>query len=176
MSNENQFLGIVHEGKFRLVTSDPGPSGYTGLTTIQMQTSLPPKEHELDLAEYEGKVIMVQGHGGGDWIYSAKVVDEAGPILTAVVERVFGQLDPAGLESSQGSTPGVVVPDLEELKIEKTSAEETLIQAREGLHQEWANLQVLGRALTEQEKQRSDALGRAVKLIDEALAVLGADD
>jgi hypothetical protein len=176
MSNERQFLGIVHEGKFRPVASDPGPKGYTGLTTIQMQTSLPPEGHELSLAEYEGKAIMVQGHGGGSWIYSAEVVDEAGPILTAVVGRVFGQIGLAGLEPSQESTPGLVVPDLEEPKIGKTSAEEMLIQAREGLHQEWAGLQILGQALTEQEKQRSDALSRAVKLIDEALAVLGADD
>jgi hypothetical protein len=176
VSNESQVLGIVHDGKFRPVTSDPGPSGYTGLTTIQIQTSLPPEAHELDLAEYEGKAIMVYGNGGGEWIYSAKVIDEAGPILTAVVGQVFGEIGLAGLESSQASTPDLVVPDWEELKIGRTTGEQMLIQARESLHQEWAGIQVLGRELTEQEKQRSDALGRAVKLIDEALAVLGADD
>jgi hypothetical protein len=176
MSNKSQFLGIVHEGKFRPLTSDPGPNGYTGLTTIQMQTSLPPEAHELNLAEYEGKAIMVQGHGGGKWIYSAQVIDEAGPILTAVVGRVFDQLGLAGLQPPQESTPELVVPNWEEPKTGKTSAEEMLMQAREGLHQEWAGLQVLGRALTEQEKQRSDALSRAVELIDQALAVLGADD
>jgi cell division protein FtsL len=59
------------------------------------------------------------------------------------------------------------------MKREMTSAEEKLVQARENLHQEWAGLQILGRALTEQEKQRSEALRGAIKLIDEALTVLG---
>jgi hypothetical protein len=59
------------------------------------------------------------------------------------------------------------------MKRKRISAEEKLAQAREGLYQESAHLQVLGRELTEQEKQRSEALQRAIKLIDEALTVLG---
>jgi hypothetical protein len=34
---------------------------------------------------------MIRGHDGGGWIYSAEVIDEAGSILTAVVQRVFGK-------------------------------------------------------------------------------------
>jgi hypothetical protein len=104
------------------------------------------------------------------------VVDAAGPILTAAVLQVFGQTDPAGPEPPQGSTPGLAVPEPDQPTTGMTSAEDLLTQAREGLHQEWASLQILGRALTEQEKQRSDALSRAVKLIDEALAALRAGD
>lgn len=39
---------------------------------------------------------MVSGHGSSGWIYSAVVVDQAGPILTAVVQQVFGQPGEAG--------------------------------------------------------------------------------
>lgn len=34
---------------------------------------------------------MVTGYGDSDWVYEAAVIDEAGPILTAVVQKVFGQ-------------------------------------------------------------------------------------
>lgn len=34
---------------------------------------------------------MVRGHDGGGWIYSAEVIDQVGPILTAVVQKVCGQ-------------------------------------------------------------------------------------
>lgn len=51
-----------------------------------------PESAELDLTPYEGKAVMVSGRdGGAGWVYSAQVVDEAGPILTAVVYQVFGQ-------------------------------------------------------------------------------------
>ena len=175
MSNENQFFGIVQDGKFQPLTSYPGPMGYTELTTESMQASVPPEGGRIELTEYDGKAIMVQGHGGGEWIYSARVVDEAGPILTAVVGRVFGQIALAKPEPPHGSTDGPAAPKPEELKTGMTSTEEMLIEARKGLHQEWVGLQILGRALTEQEKQRSDALGQAVELTDKALAVLGHD-
>lgn len=50
-----------------------------------MQEARPPESTELDLTEYEGKAIMVRGHSSGEWIYSAEVIDQARPILTAVV-------------------------------------------------------------------------------------------
>jgi hypothetical protein len=55
------------------------------------------------------------------------------------------------------------------------SAAEKLRQVREELHQEWVHLQIVGRALTPEEMQRSAALGQAVELIDQALAVLEAE-
>jgi hypothetical protein len=48
----------------------------------------------MDLSGHEGKAIAVQGYGGsGGWIYSAKIVDQAGPIVTALLARAFGQED-----------------------------------------------------------------------------------
>ncbi len=87
MNGDDQFLGIVHGGQFTpLIPAQPGP---VRLTTIPMQTGQSPESAELDSTEYEGRAIMVQGHDGGGWIYSASVIDQAGPILTAVVKAVF---------------------------------------------------------------------------------------
>ncbi len=95
MEGNGWFLGIVREKRFELLTPYHAPAGSVRLTAIAMQESLPPESGELDLSEYEGKAIMVRGHDGGGWIYSAEVVDQAGPILTAVVWKVFGQEDNA---------------------------------------------------------------------------------
>lgn len=92
MNGNGYFLGIVHNGAFDLLEPDPGPiSVPIRLTGISMQESVPPESKELDLTEYEGKAIMVRGHSSGGWIYSAEVIDQAGPILTAVVQRVFAK-------------------------------------------------------------------------------------
>jgi hypothetical protein len=88
--NGNDFLGIVQNGEFKVSVPDPGSLNVpVRLTSISMQESVPPESGEIELTEYEGKAIMVQGHGGGGWIYSASVIDQAGPILTAVVQQVF---------------------------------------------------------------------------------------
>ena len=86
----DRFLGIVEKGEFRILSpySSLGPVRLTG---IPMQAAMSPEVEELDLAEYEGCAIMVCGHDGGGWIYSTKVIDGAGPILTAVVLEVFDQ-------------------------------------------------------------------------------------
>ena len=65
------------------------------LTSMGMQVAMPPESEEIDLSKYEGQALMVQGHDGGGWIYSATVIDQAGPILTAVVQQVFGQASEA---------------------------------------------------------------------------------
>ena len=54
-------------------------------------------------------------------------------------------------------------------------AEEMLAQAREALHQEWSGLKSPVIVLTRKEQQRSAALGRALELVDEALATLKSD-
>jgi hypothetical protein len=91
MNGNDQFLGVVQDGAFELLSPYNAPGGSVRLTGISMQESVPPETAELDLSMYEGKAIMVRGHDGGGWIYSAVVIDQAGPILTAVVLEVFGQ-------------------------------------------------------------------------------------
>ena len=91
MSGNDQFLGIVQLGHFQTLKPDSTAGGSRRLTGISMQAAQSPESAELDLAEYEGRAILVRGHDGGDWIYSTEVIDQAGPILTAVVQRVFNQ-------------------------------------------------------------------------------------
>ncbi len=55
---------------------------------------------------------------------------------------------------------------------ELKSPESLLREAREMLQQEWVHLQVVGRALTPEEQRRSDTLGRAIPLLDEALGIM----
>ena len=91
MDGDANFIGIVRDGRFLLLAPRPALGVPVGLTSIPMQAAQPPDSAELDLTSYEGRAIMVSGHDGGGWIYSATVISMAGPILTAVVQEVFGQ-------------------------------------------------------------------------------------
>jgi len=91
MNGNDQFLGVVQDGAFELLSPYHAPGGSARLTAIPMQAAVPPETAELDLSAYEGQASMVRGHDGGGWIYSAVVIDQAGPILTAVVLEAFGQ-------------------------------------------------------------------------------------
>jgi len=57
---------------------------------MAVQESRPPESAELDFAEYEGSAVLIRGHGDSGWVYSAKVIDQATPIVTELVQRVFG--------------------------------------------------------------------------------------
>jgi hypothetical protein len=91
MNENDQFLGYVQNGQFKILTPEGTLSGSVRLTEIQMQEAVSPESRELDLTEYENSAIMVHGRESGGWIYSAEVVDRGGPILTAVVMEVFGK-------------------------------------------------------------------------------------
>jgi len=45
----------------------------------------------MDLAEYDGKVIMISGHDAREWLYGTKVEDIASPIRSTVAMKVFGK-------------------------------------------------------------------------------------
>ncbi len=89
MKRNTHILGVVQDGKFVFLNPVEELNQTARLTSIQMQEARSPESGELNLNKFEGKAIMVQGHNGGGWIYSAKIVDKAGPILTAVAKRVF---------------------------------------------------------------------------------------
>ena len=89
----NETLGVVRDGRFHPVAAEGLPNLPVRLTAIRMQEAIAPEAGELDLSDYEGRAIMVRGLDAGGWVYSAAVVDHAGPILTAVVERVFAGKD-----------------------------------------------------------------------------------
>ena len=91
VDGDAEFIGLVRDGRFMLLAPRPALGGWVRLTSIPMQAAQPPDSAELDLTGYEGNAIMVSGHDAGGWIYSARVISMAGPILTAVVQHVFGQ-------------------------------------------------------------------------------------
>ncbi|MDO8586986.1 MAG: hypothetical protein Q7T82_08090 [Armatimonadota bacterium] len=86
--NEEMF-GIVKGGEFHRL-SPAGAGGSARLTGMGMQEARPPESAEIRLEDYENRAIMIRGHDSGGWIYSAEIIDHAGPILTAVVEKMFG--------------------------------------------------------------------------------------
>lgn len=86
-----QFLGIVREGAFEMLLPDYAPAGAVRLTTLQVQEARAPESAELDLSKLEGLAVMIVGYDEGDWIYEASIVDQAGPILTTVVDALFGE-------------------------------------------------------------------------------------
>ena len=86
---EGLFIGVVEKGKFRVLVPQQSLGGFARLTEIQMQEARPPESAELYLEKYEGKAIMVSGHDGGSWIYRAAVIDSGGPLMTALVRKVF---------------------------------------------------------------------------------------
>ena len=89
----DKFLGVVEGGRFSILM--PRPQCCTvRLTRIEKPASIANElvaSHEINLAEYEGKAIMVSGvlpeHKG--WLYEANVIDQASPILTEVVKEAF---------------------------------------------------------------------------------------
>ncbi len=89
----DKFLGIVKDGRFSILL--PRPQCCTVRLTRIIKPACIAEElvvsHEINLAEYEGKAIMVTGvlpeHRG--WLYEANVIDQAEPILTEVVKEIF---------------------------------------------------------------------------------------
>jgi len=56
-----------------------------------MQSAVAPEVQEISVKKHEGKAIMVEGRSSGGWIYSAELIDTAGPILSALVQKVFSR-------------------------------------------------------------------------------------
>jgi hypothetical protein len=90
MSLNRQYLGRVEASCFKLLLPAPAAGTYRRLTTMGRQVAQPPELQELHLNEYDDQIIMVRGYADDEWIWSAEVIEVAGPILTAVVEQVLG--------------------------------------------------------------------------------------
>jgi len=71
------------------VLSPKTDSGSVRLTTIQVQAAQTPESAEVNLEKFESSAIAVQGVFSGDWIFSANVIDTAGPIVTTLVRHVL---------------------------------------------------------------------------------------
>lgn len=91
-----KFLGIVQDGRFSVLL--PRPQCCTvKLTRIARPASIADElaaSHAIDLAEHEGRAIMVTGvlPERKGWLYEANVIDQAGPILTELVKETFSSV------------------------------------------------------------------------------------
>ena len=84
-------IGVVQDGTFWILEPTALAGASARLTGIAMQEARSPESKEIDLAPYEGCAIMVRGRSGGGWVYSAEVIDQGGPLLTALVQHAFGR-------------------------------------------------------------------------------------
>jgi hypothetical protein len=88
--NNYGYLGIVEEGRFMPLTAEhPGVTASLRLTALSQESQDAPESEEISLFHLEGSAILVRGVSSGDWVYSATVVEQAGPILSAVVRQTF---------------------------------------------------------------------------------------
>ena len=88
---KDQFLCMVKDGKITVLHPESEAGSLVRLTEMPMQAALPPKAQEISVKKHEGKAIMVEGYCSGGWIYSTEMIDLAGPILSALVQKVFGR-------------------------------------------------------------------------------------
>lgn len=99
-------VGIVRDGEFLPLVRGRALDGAVRLTGMPMQAAVSPESEEVDLAGYDGRVILIRGHDGGGWVYSAEVIARAGPILSALVRLALGSMSGVVLlPVSQTGTP-----------------------------------------------------------------------
>jgi N-acetylmuramoyl-L-alanine amidase len=88
-TGNEQVFGMVRNGGFYVFAPQHLEGKTVKLTTAAMDDSQRPESNEIDLSMYKEKIIEVNGIYSGDWIYSARVVEEAGPVLTDFLKKVF---------------------------------------------------------------------------------------
>ena len=91
MKGNNQFLCMVNDGKITILYPESEAGNVVRLTDMPMQAAVPPEAQEISVKKHEGKAIMVEGRYSGGWTYSTEMIDLAGPILSALVLKVFNR-------------------------------------------------------------------------------------
>lgn len=87
-------IGKVEAGAFRTLTAGTNETRVLKLTTRAQQEAAAPDSAALDLKAYEGTVIMVEGFENGGWVYSAEIIDQATPLLQALVLELSKEQKP----------------------------------------------------------------------------------
>lgn len=118
--NNEEYIGIVKDGAFVVLSPESVADMRLRLTRAAMQASFPPEHEELDLTEYEGKAIMIRGHGsGGEWVWSTEVIDVAGPILTETVRKLFARQEETVPAADGRSATGTNLTDISDWSLER---------------------------------------------------------
>jgi hypothetical protein len=89
-SNATRLLGLVRGGEFSVIHPEQFANKKLGLTTIRASEARSPESSRFDLSRYEGGLIMVEGFDQGRWLYEAKVIDQASPIMMTIISELFG--------------------------------------------------------------------------------------
>ncbi|MCC5468519.1 hypothetical protein [Pelosinus baikalensis] len=84
MTNNYRLL-FVEDNKAKEIWPQTIANNFVKLTTISMQTSMTPESQILDLNDYSGKVIVISGRPQGNWIWSAKIEEIAGPLMSKLI-------------------------------------------------------------------------------------------
>ncbi len=91
MSGADQFLCFVKDGEIKVLLPESEAGNVVRLTEMPMQAAVAPEVQEISVKKHEGKAIMVTGRSSGGWIYSAELIETAGPILSALVQKVLSR-------------------------------------------------------------------------------------
>lgn len=87
----SRLIGLVEDGRFLPLAEDgEGVDGAAlgfRLTRIARQEARSVESGEIDLGDYEGAAILVQGVAEGGWIYEAEILDRASPIVTELIRQ-----------------------------------------------------------------------------------------
>jgi hypothetical protein len=82
-------LGLAQGGELTILAPAGSAGSAARLTQIGMAEAVSPGSREIDLLQYEGQALVVRGHDGGGWIYEAEIVEQGGPLLTALVQWAY---------------------------------------------------------------------------------------
>ena len=82
-------LGAVEAGQFRTLYPESLAQTRLRFSTVASSAVRDPQSASLDLAPYEGGVIMIEGEFGAIWVYDAKVIDQASPIMLVLFRELF---------------------------------------------------------------------------------------
>lgn len=84
-----QILGLVEDGAFYALAGGDSRAPL-GLTSIARQEARSVESGALDLTAEEGRAIVVRGVPDGGWLYEARVLEVAGPLVSAEIRRFIG--------------------------------------------------------------------------------------
>ncbi|WP_448561742.1 hypothetical protein [Trichothermofontia sp.] len=85
----HQYVGVVEGGRFVLLLPEVAAGSHRRLTTLDRSVAQPPELDEIHLDESEGQVVLVTGEADSQWIWSAQIVEVAGPIVTALAKALL---------------------------------------------------------------------------------------
>jgi hypothetical protein len=89
MAMQHGYLGRVTNGEFRRLAPSGVGDDTVRLTSIAVEEARPPETGELDIRELEAKVVLVNGHYDGGWIYSAEIAETATPLVGLIAEEAL---------------------------------------------------------------------------------------